>query len=69
MTVLTETDEDVKLTEDLGEYESFRFHEARAAGLTRLESARFAYGNGTLHTLWALKAAGCSGALIARILL
>lgn len=61
--------DDVKLVEDLDTYERVRFHEARAAGLTRLESARFAYGTGTLHTLWQLKADGCPAAVIARIML
>lgn len=61
--------DDVKLVEDLDTYERVRFHEARAAGLTRLEAARFAYGTGTLHTLWTLKAAGVPASLIARILL
>lgn len=60
-------DEDVELTEDLDLYERVRFHEARAAGLTRLEAARFAYGNTTLHHLWMLKADGCPAALIAKI--
>lgn len=59
--------EDTTLTEDLGDYESYRFHQARAAGLTRLEAARFAYGHATLHTLWKLKADGCPSAIIARI--
>lgn len=55
------------LTEDLGDYERVRFHAARAAGLTRLEAARFAYGRETLHTLAKLRADGCPSATIARI--
>ena len=65
--MVTLADEDRELTDDLDDYEAVRFHEARAAGLTRLEAARFAYGRETLHTLWQLKAAGCPGAIIAKI--
>lgn len=53
--------------DDLDAYERVRFHEARVAGLTRLEAARFAYGTGTLHVLWKLKADGCPPATIAKI--
>ncbi len=52
---------------DLDNYTRVRFHEARAAGLTRVEALRFAQGPATLKTLRTLKDAGCSGALIARI--
>ena len=53
--------------DDLDDYQRARFHEARHAGLTRLEAARFAYGDQPLHTLWKLRADGCPGSVIARI--
>ncbi len=56
-------------SDDLDDYERARFHEARHAGLTRLEAARFAHGDQPLHTLWQLKRDGCPAATIARILL
>ena len=67
--MVTLADEDRELTNDLDPYERVRFHEARAAGFTRLEAARFAYGTGTLHALWQLKADGCPAAVMARILI
>jgi hypothetical protein len=59
--------EDAELTDELDPYHRVRFNAARHAGLTRLESARFAYGRETLHVLWRLQADGCPSALIARI--
>jgi hypothetical protein len=52
---------------ELDDYTRVRFHEARAAGLTRLEAARFAQGREPLRTLRLLKAGGCPSATIARI--
>lgn len=60
-------DEDRELTTDLAPYERVRFHEARGAGLTRLEAARFAFGTVPLRTLRRLKRDGCPPAVIARI--
>jgi hypothetical protein len=51
----------------LDAYEQFRFLEARAVGLTRLEARRFAFGDQPLHLLWQLRDDGCDGRLIARI--
>ncbi len=53
--------------DDLDDYTRVRFQEARAAGLTRLEAARFAHGPVTLKTLRALKDGGCPAATLARI--
>ena len=58
---------DEEVTEDLDDYHRERFQAARAAGLTRLESARFAYGPETLRTLRRLQADGCPAAVLARI--
>jgi hypothetical protein len=52
---------------ELDAYETRRFLEARAVGLTRLEARRFALGDQPLHTLWKLRDKGCDGRLIARI--
>jgi hypothetical protein len=49
------------------DYIRVRFHEAREAGLTEIEAARFAKGRESLRTLRALRAAGCPAATIARI--
>lgn len=62
-------DEDRELTADLDDYTRARFHEARAAGLTRLEAARFAFGTTPLRTLRQLKRDGCAPATIARIVI
>ncbi len=51
----------------LDDYTRVRFHAARAAGLTRLEAARFAHGQVTLATLRKLRADGCPSATISRI--
>ena len=59
--------EDVELTADLDDYTRVRFHAAREAGLTRLEAARFAYGQETLQTLRKLRDDGCPPATLARI--
>lgn len=52
---------------DLDDYMRVRFHQARAAGLTRLEAARFAHGPETLRTLRRLRDSGCPASTIARI--
>jgi len=56
-----------KTEDDLDDYTRVRFHEAREAGLTKLEAARFARGPETLRTLRLLKDGGCPAATIARI--
>lgn len=53
--------------EELDEYRLVRFHAARAAGLTKLESKRFADGPVTLRTLRRLKRDGCPSVTISRI--
>jgi hypothetical protein len=53
--------------DELDAYERTRFLEARAAGLTRLEARRFAFGDQPLHLLWKLRDEWCAGRLIARI--
>jgi hypothetical protein len=55
--------------DELDDYRRVRFREAREAGLTRVESARFANGQVPLRTLRKLRADGCPGATIARIVL
>ena len=52
---------------ELDDYTRVRFHEAREAGLTRLEADRFARGTATLRTLRKLRADGCPAAVIAQI--
>lgn len=54
-------------TNELDEYERVRFHEAREAGLTRIEAFRFACGETPLQTLRKLRHDGCPDATIARI--
>lgn len=44
-----------------------RFHSARRAGLTRIESKRFADGTETLKTLREMRAAGVRPETIARV--
>jgi len=58
---------DEELTEDLDAYHRARFMAARRAGLTRLESSRFAFGPVPLRTLRKLVAEGCPAVTIARI--
>ena len=65
--MVTLADEDRELTHDLDPYERVRFQEARNAGLTRLEAARFAFGPVPLRTLRKLKRDRCDPATIARI--
>lgn len=52
---------------DLDDYTRVRFHEAREAGLTKLEAARFARGPETLRTLRLLRDGGCPASTISRI--
>lgn len=61
------TNTEVRPDDELDDYTRVRFHEAREAGLTRLEAARFAQGAIPLQTLRRLKEAGCPAATIARI--
>lgn len=65
--MVTLADEDREVVAELDDYQRARFHAGRAAGLTRLEAARFAYGPVPLRTLRQLKAQGCPSATIARI--
>lgn len=53
--------------DDHTDYWTVRFDAARAVGLTKLESKRFADGTTTLKTLRELKANGCASVTISRI--